>query len=360
VGLVKEDGRLTGVDVVDNALPLAVQAEQPVVRLRARAVVNATGVWMQKVSELSGSKAKTQVVPAKGVHVTLKQSRLPIQSAMIAPSVHDERFCFIIPWYDSVVIGTTDTEYHGDLEKLEITPEEISYLLDAANALFPGAQLSTADITGSFAGLRPLIKDMGKTSTADLSRQHRLEVSDEGLISIAGGKLTTYRRMAQSTVDVVVKSLPTVERSTTIQPCKTAELYLGGWVYGDDVPGICLVYRQMAHTLGLDKDTQDYLPTVYGKRVRDILVLMARDPRQLGRKLGLGHPYIAAQVVYAVRQEGALTLEDVLARRIRLAITDRNAALSAAEDVAGIMMQELGWSSTETAAQLERFRKDWG
>src|SRR5205823_955489 len=132
-GFIKEQGNVRGVRVTSDGGTFDLHAD---------AVVNATGVWMQKVTELTGLRSRTHVAPAKGIHLTFSQARLPIKTAMIVPSVHDDRFCFAVPWYDSVVVGTTDTPYDGDLENLVVTREETDYCLDALNAMFPGANFT--------------------------------------------------------------------------------------------------------------------------------------------------------------------------------------------------------------------------
>jgi glycerol-3-phosphate dehydrogenase len=354
-GLVRNGGRIAGIEVVDE---LADRRGERPLRIMGRAVVNATGVWTRRVTDLAGGHSNTEVVPAKGIHITLSPDRLPLKSAIIVPSVHDKRFCFAIPWYDSIVVGTTDTEYHGDLDRIAVEPEEIRYLLEAVNAQFPGARLTDADITGTYAGLRPLIKDTRSTATADISREHRLDVSEEGLVSISGGKLTTYRRMASQVVDHVVSRClaPEVRRRTGASI--TDRLMLGGWEAGDDVSGVTAVYRQMALDLGLAPDTAAYLPTVYGRRVRDLLLLVKGDPA-LARKLSPVHPQILAQVLYGIWAEGARTVEDVLARRMRLAITDRRAAAAACQSVADLMAEELGWGEDLKSSQVQRFLKEW-
>jgi len=360
VGLVRKQGRIVGVDIVDESpRPNGKPAPRTPIRIRGKVVVNATGVWMQQVAELTGVKGMTEVVPAKGIHLTLSPSRLPIKSAMVIPSVHDKRFCFAIPWYDVIVIGTTDSEHNGELDDVQVKEDEIRYLLDAVNAQFPKANIHEQDVLATYAGLRPLIKEAGKTSTADLSRQHHLEESAEGLVSISGGKLTTYRRMAKSTIDLVVKRLKRLDNKRKFGACKTASLPLGGWQRGDDVAGCVRVYQQIGRELGLSEQTACYLPTVYGLNVKDVLALVREDRRNLGQKLCLEHPYIAAQVVYAVRHEAALNLDDVLARRLRLAITDRHAAVAVALKVAALMGDELTWTQEELSAQVVRFLKEW-
>jgi glycerol-3-phosphate dehydrogenase len=277
---------------------------------------------------------------------------------LIVPSAHDKRFCFAIPWYDSIVVGTTDTEYDGDLERVSVEPHEKRYMLDALNARFPGAHFTERDITGEYAGLRPLIKAKGASSTADISREYHLELSPQGLISMAGGKLTTYRRMAKAAVDLVVNQLAPEQDGQGAGPCITDTLMLGGWDSDDEVEATMAIHGKMALDLGLGPDTAAYLPTVYGRRVPEVLML-ARGDARLSEKLSANHPYIAAQVTYALLVEGARTLDDVLARRMRLTITDYRAALAVAERVADIMAAHLRWTETTRAAQLETFRKEW-
>ncbi len=352
VALVKQGGRVVGVDYVDEMSDP--QGQSPV-RARARVVVNATGVWTQKTEELSGGGSGTEVVPAKGIHVTVSRARLPIDCAMIVPSVHDKRFCFAVPWYDAVVIGTTDTEYHGDLEEIKVEDGEVAYVLDAVNAMFPEAGLTEADLTGRFAGLRPLIRQAGARSTADLSRQHVLHETADGLISIAGGKLTTYRPMAAETVDLVARRLS--QAGSGFSACRTDRIMLGGWQSGDDIDHLIERFQEEARELGLPRETALYLPAVYGKRTQAILELVRGD-RALAATVAPGHPYIFAQVVYAVEYEAARTISDVIARRIRLSITDAQAADAAADAVSKVMAARLAWTADERAAQLRRFRQE--
>lgn len=349
VGFSKEAGRIAGVEVVDT---LAGDSA-PRIPIRGRVVVNATGVWTQSTTELGGIESDVEVVPAKGIHITLDRNRLPIKSAMIVPSVRDRRFCFAIPWYDCVVVGTTDTAYSGSLSHVAVEPDEVSYLIEALNAQFPASRISAADVTGSYAGLRPLVKAKGARSTADISREHRLEESAGGLVSISGGKLTTYRRMAIEVVDLASERI-----GGRAGACQTGKLMLGGWEQGDDVDGIMLVYARMAEDLGLPAETAAYLPSVYGKRTTAVLDLVRADGK-LAEPLAPGHPQIAAQVVYAVQAEGARTVDDVLARRMRLAITNRQAALSAAEKVAALMAPALGWGDARLKQELDRCRTEW-
>lgn len=324
------------------------------VRVKAHVIVNSTGVWTAQLASQLGMRSRTTVVPAKGIHITVAKSTLPINSAMIVPSAHDNRFCFAVPWYDSVVIGTTDTEYTGDLDNVRAEPHEIQYVLDAVNKLFPHARLTPDHVTGSFAGLRPLIKDPRKSSTAELSRGHALDVTYEGVITIAGGKLTTYRPMAESVVDVVCQHLRRRRDAPVIGPKRTHLVRLGGWSHDDNVPELMAQLKQEALDLGLDESTASYLPTAYGKRTSEVLEFV-RGQRHLSEKVSPNHPYIMAQVVYAVLREGALTIDDVLSRRIRLSITDAAAAREAGPRIAHIMGPMLGWRAETYLAQLHSF-----
>lgn len=330
--------------------------------IKASAIVNATGVWTGEVGNALGITSKKLVVPAKGIHITVDRATLPIDSAMIVPSVHDGRFCFAVPWYDSVVIGTTDTEYNGNLDDVRAEADEIQYVLDAVNALFPNAQLTVDKVTGSYAGLRPLIKDPSKSSTADLSRGHSLEISPDGIISIAGGKLTTYRPMAESVVDVVCKRLREQGARVAagrIGPKRTHEMRLGGWSGHEDVKASIAALRGEALALGLDAETADYLPVAYGARASEVLTIVRRN-RALGQKIAANHPYIMAQVEYAVTHEGAITVDDVLSRRIRLSITDAASAAEVAGKVAFAMGDLLGWDVNVHTAQVRAFLERLG
>jgi glycerol-3-phosphate dehydrogenase len=351
-GYQKEKGKISGVDVVDSR---SVSASP--VRIRAAVVINATGAWSQKTTELSGNQSDTVVVPAKGVHLTVSKERLPIDCAMILPSPSDKRFCFAVPWYGSVIVGTTDTAYNGSLENVRPEQSELQYCLDAVNAMFPGAKLTLADVTGAYAGLRPLVRPRSASGmTADLARSHHLEQTADGLIVIAGGKLTTARVMAKDTVDLVAKILSRFSSAHKVPGCRTDSIRLGGWKISDDVPHRIKAFGHAAWMVGLRDKTGGYLPTVYGARTGRVLKLCI-DDRALCRLLVPGHPYIDAQVVYAVREEAARTIEDVLSRRIRLTIVDRQAALEAAHPVSHLMASELGWTEDERQAELSNFKE---
>lgn len=348
VSFVRDRGDVRGVEVVD-----ALTGEGSV-KIHGKVVVNCTGVWSQKTQELSG-KANVSVAPAKGVHFTIKRERLPLECALLVPT-GDGRFCFAFPWYDTILIGTTDTPYKGDFDRVTVEDEEEQYILAAVNRQFPNLKLTSADVTGKFAGLRPLISDsktVGGTKSTKVSRKHSLKLSEDGLITIAGGKLTTYRPMAAETVDLVALQL----RLDGIEagPCVTETLMLGGWD-GEvrNMEHIKDVFRQMAGRVKISAATADVLLQMYGRRAMEVAEFVSEYP-ELAEPISAAHPYILAQVVYAVGCESAVTLEDVLARRIRLTITDAEQAKASAEKVSQLMARLLGWDDATRQRMVAAF-----
>jgi glycerol-3-phosphate dehydrogenase len=245
------------------------------------------------------------------------------------PVPKDRRSIFVVPWGDFTYIGTTDTDYDGPLDDPQCTAADVAYLLDALNLVLR-EPLTTADIVGTWAGLRPLVA--GGTvaeKTADLSRRHSVRRSASGVISITGGKLTTYRRMAADTVDRAVRELGRGGRS------RTKRLPL----------------------LGAEGPTPDdeHLAGRYGSLATEVAALAAAD-RSLAEPLVPGLPYRRAEAVYAVRAEMATTLDDVLSRRTRARLLARDATARVAEDVARLLAPELGWDETRIAAEAARYR----
>ena len=290
--------------------------------VRASVVVNAAGVWADRL----WGDGQASIRPAKGVHVTVPAERVPTDVALVLGVPSDDRSIFVVPWpgADRVYIGTTDTDYDGPLDDPTCTADDLTYLLDAANAAL-ATTLTPADVVGAWAGLRPLVAGAPNQRSADLSRRHRVIRGRDGLVSITGGKLTTYRAMAEDTVDAVQETLG--RRPT---PSRTAKLALrgAGGPFADD-----------------------HLGRRYGSEARVVSALMQADPA-LSEPLVPGLPYLRAEAVYAARYEMARTLDDVLARRTRSLILDQDASVKAAPEVARIMAAELGWTEDEVAAQV--------
>jgi glycerol-3-phosphate dehydrogenase len=314
--------------------------------VRARVVVNATGVWADAVRALDEGSPPREIRPAKGVHVTVPAERMPCDIAAVIPVPKDKRSIFVVSWpgTDLVYLGTTDTDYEGPLDDPACTPEDVDYLLEAANNVTT-SKLTRADVTGVWAGLRPLLAPPASgrhlsERTADLSRRHTVRTSAHGVVTVTGGKLTTYRKMAQDTVDAVVGRLGESPRR---RRCVTKSLQLVGATTKPRDP----VTQAQPHARLLGR---------YGTESRAVLALAEGRPDLL-RPVVAGLPYTGAELLYAVREEMACTLEDLLARRTRASIQRAHAAIEAAPAVAALVAPDLGWSAPAAADQAARFAK---
>jgi glycerol-3-phosphate dehydrogenase len=312
--------------------------------VRAQVVVNATGVWADDVRSLDEGTHPHSLRPAKGVHVTVPAERLPCDIAAVIPVPKDKRSIFVVSWpgTELVYLGTTDTDYAGSLDDPACTPEDVDYLLDAANAITT-SHLTRADVTGVWAGLRPLLEAPahgGHVSerTSDLSRRHTVTTSAHGLVTVTGGKLTTYRKMAQDTVDAVVRRLGESPRR---RRCVTKTLPLIGATTKTHDP------VALAHP-------RSRFLSRYGTESSAVLELAQGHPELLEPAIE-GLPYTRAEFLYAVREEMAWTLDDVLARRTRAVIQRAQATITAAPAIAALIAPDMGWDDRETADQVARF-----
>jgi glycerol-3-phosphate dehydrogenase len=310
--------------------------------VRARVVVNATGVWADDVRALDEGTHPKSIRPAKGVHVTVPADRLPCDIAAVIPVPKDKRSIFVVPWpgTDLVYLGTTDTDYAGPLDDPACTPEDVDYLLEAANNITT-SRLTRADVTGVWAGLRPLLApERGHVSerTADLSRRHTVVTSSDGVVTVTGGKLTTYRKMAQDTVDAVVRELGESPRR---RRCVTKDLPLIGATTKTRDP----VSMAQPHARLLGR---------YGSESPRVLALADDRPELLEPAIA-GLPYTRAELVYAAREEMAQTLDDVLSRRTRAMIQKAHATMAAAPAAAELLASEMGWSASEATEQSAHF-----
>lgn len=311
------------------------------IRVRAKVVVSATGVWADEVRRLDEGVLADSIRPAKGVHITVPWRLTRNDIAVIIAVPKDKRSLFLVPWgrlpdgtFEHCYVGTTDTDYSGDLDDPQPDDHDLDYVLRALNHSLT-TTITAADVTGVWAGLRPLVKAASSGRTADLSRRHSIGVSEAGLITVTGGKLTTYREMAEDTVDAVVRHLGRGVRS------RTARLrLLGAEGYAALPPE-----HPDAHLAGR-----------YGSEAAEIKALIAFDA-SLAEPLVPGLRYVRAEAVHAVRNEMATTLVDVLTRRTRAHLQNRAACLAAAGDVAALLAPELGWSAEQTAHQVAEYRR---
>ncbi|MCW2607795.1 MAG: glycerol-3-phosphate dehydrogenase/oxidase [Frankiales bacterium] len=323
--------------------------------LRARHVVNATGVWVDRLQGFDEPGREAVVQPSKGVHVVVPAERLPLREAsVLLPSRQgDGRSMFAIPWGRQTILGTTDTPYDGALEDLSLTAEDLAYVLAAGNDVFRRS-LTADDVLGAWAGVRPLIRTPGATSMKDVSRRHTLVEGRGGLLTITGGKLTTYRRMAEDVVDRVVA------RDGRRARCRTDRVALTG---SCPLPQLLAEVTAAARALGLPDDAAATLVRQSGEQAHDVLALVAAEPA-LGQQLVPHAPHLQAEVVHAARAEGACTLDDVFSRRTRLSLRERDAGLSAAPAAAALLARETGqdaaWAAAQVVAYTDAVRRERG
>ncbi|MBO0860819.1 MAG: glycerol-3-phosphate dehydrogenase/oxidase [Chloracidobacterium sp.] len=323
------------------------------IECRARIVINATGVWMEDTARLDNQAAngsKRRVRPAKGVHLTIPAERLRIGAAWLIPSLTSHRFYFVVPWEGRVNIGTTDTDYSGDKDHPQAEPEEINEILGAINSYFPEARLDASDVVSSWAGLRPLITDARAGATTEISRKEEIIESENGLISIGGGKLTTYRSMAEHGIDLAARRLS--ERFNVIAGAANAKDT--ALDTDPDYSESAITPERLSRTEKLPLETAQHLLRDYGPDYQRLIELTREDER-LRERMVEGLPQILAEVVYAARFEMALTLADAMTRRTRLATLAGTEALNCAAIAADTMANELGWSEEQTERQIAQF-----
>jgi len=310
----------------------------------ARHIINAAGVFAEHVAALTGDESKATIEPSKGIHLVVARERLQItDTAVVLPETEDGRILYVIPWSARAVIGTTDTG-SGDLDDPQASPEDIAYLLKHVNDYLE-VNLTHDDILSVYAGYRPLVKSRGARA-ADLSRTHVVLQENNGMVTIVGGKLTTYRRMAQDTVDVIAK------RDGMPISHPTQKLLLAGAIGWRDAKR---EIEARGRQLGLAPEIVEHLACNFGSNASAVLDLIDED-ESLRERLVPDLPYLRAEVVYACRAEMAMTLEDVLARRTRIILEDAERGAGVAPEVAAMMARELGWSSDQTRAQVEQYR----
>lgn len=316
------------------------------VQVSARTVVNATGPWSDSVRRLADPAAPPTVRGTKGVHVAIPQSRIGNNGALTLLSPIDGRVVFILPAGRHTIIGTTDSDYSGPPEEVVPTAADITYLLRTANSFFPSAHLVAADVVSAWAGIRPLVSD-GAGAPGSVSREHAVHWTTPGLLSVSGGKLTTYRAMAQDVVDEIARSAGT---PTTRAPTDRVPLPGGDMTSFDEE-------RERAREIVGIPDVADHLVASYGTEWRDVWATVESDPALVGR-VSPELPYIAAEIRWAIEQEMALTLADILMRRLHVAFETHDHGMSAAPAVARVAAPLLGWTRGRIEAELARYGRE--
>jgi glycerol-3-phosphate dehydrogenase len=332
--------RVTGARVRDEETGRSVDVS-------AEAVVVCAGVWTDLVHELAGVRAGYRVRMSKGVHIVVPRSAVRADTGMILRT--EKSVLFFIPWGERWIVGTTDTDFSGDRAEPAATEEDVDYILATANRVL-ARPLTRADVIAVYAGLRPLVavppSAKGAKPTTKLSREHVVDTPVPGLASIAGGKFTTYRLMARDVVDAAVADF-----GRSVPSSVTDQLPLLG---ADGLAAVRAGAGRLAEDYGLPRATVEHLLGRYGTLASEVLDLIRADPG-LAQPLADGHPYLRAEVAYAVTHENALHVEDVLMRRMRLFIESGDSGTAVAADVASIMGRLLGWSRRRRMAETRRY-----
>ena len=317
--------------------------------IQARIIVAAAGPWTEELFQLHPQRSPA-LRPTKGIHLVFRKSRLEVNKVVVVPTA-DKRMIFVVPLGKFTYVGTTDTDYSGSMDEVLVGADDVDYLLDALNHCFPSANLGPENIVSSWAGLRPLIMEEGEPSK--VSRDHFIGLYEGGLAVIAGGKLTTHRSMAENLIDQVLERYGHLLEGE-FQPCTTAEVALTGGEMSDFPSYYRAQSQGLKRRWGLSLTSIEHLIHSYGNSHMEILALALRD-RKLLDPLGPGCRVIKAQVLYAVEDEMALTLEDFMSRRTDLLHFNGEPGLEVA--AANLMGKVLGWSRARRQAEIRKYRQ---
>ncbi|MEZ0065420.1 glycerol-3-phosphate dehydrogenase [Streptacidiphilus sp. MAP12-20] len=337
VGFLREGERVVGARVHD----LETGAQFVV---RARQIVNATGVWTDETQAMVGERGQFHVRASKGIHLVVPRDRIHSSTGLILRT--EKSVLFVIPWGRHWIVGTTDTEWTLDKDHPAASSADIEYLLEHVNSVL-AMPLTREDVEGVYAGLRPLLAGESD-ATSKLSREHVVQHAAPGLVVVAGGKYTTYRVMAKDAVDEVVHAL-----DQRVAPCCTDTVPLAG---AEGYRALWNARGELARSSGLHVARVEHLLNRYGSLAEEVLQLVVADPG-LGEPLDGADDYLRAEVVYAARAEGARHLDDVLARRTRISIETFDRGTAVMTEAAELMAPELGWDKAQIDKEVEHYRK---
>ena len=334
-GFVREGERVAGVRATDLET-----GEELVVR--ARVVVNATGVWTDDTQELATNRGRFQVRASKGVHLVVPRDRLMLDTGLILRT--EKSVLFVIPWGRHWIIGTTDTDWELSKAHPAASGSDIDYILEHVNSVL-NEPLRREDVEGVYAGLRPLLSGESEESS-QLSREHSVATPVPGLVVVAGGKYTTYRVMAKDAIDQAARTL-----DQRVPRCTTEDVPLVG---AEGFPALWNQRHAIAERSGLHVARVEHLLGRYGSAIEEVLDLLAQRP-ELAEPLPHADDYLAVEALYAARAEGALHVDDVLTRRTRISIESYDRGVSAAEPVARLMGEALGWDEERVQREVGHY-----
>lgn len=325
-------------------------------QVHGRCWVIAAGPHTDEVLTLLDPEHRPWLRPTKGVHLVLRGDRLHVPRALVAYHPRDGRVLFVLPFFEHTVVGTTDTDFAGDAEDARTEAADVAYLLAAANHYFPAAAVQEEDVIATWCGVRPLLAATaaGGASPGALSREHRIATRADGVVVVAGGKLTTYRRLAAECVDAAGVLLDA--EGPPRGPTTTADRPLPGASGLRSEGDLARWQARLTAQLAGDEALARHLATTYGVGAARLLARVAAQPA-LGERIVAGLPFIWGEIVHAARSELALTLDDVLVRRVQLFYRAHDQGLGVLERVADVLAAELGWNVSERAQQLQTYRE---
>ena len=341
VDLLREGGRVVGARVADLETGKHID-------VRARQVVNATGVWTDETQSFAGERGQFHVRASKGIHLVVPRDRIRGDAGLILRT--EKSVLFVIPWGRHWMIGTTDTDWSLNKDHPAASRSDIDYLLDHVNAVLV-EPLTHDDVEGVFAGLRPLLAGESD-ATSKLSREHAVSTSTKGLVVIAGGKYTTYRVMAKDAIDAAVHAM-SADLDRKVPPSCTEDVPLLG---ADGYEAMWNQRHQLAASSGLNVGRIEHLLNRYGSLTLEVLDLVAKHP-DLGKPLAGADDYLRAEVVYGTTHEGARHLDDTIARRTRISFETFDRGSDVAVEVADLMGRALGWSKGQRTREVEHYLK---
>jgi len=336
--LVREGKRVLGVKARDTE-------SGKLITIKATATVMCTGIWSDQLHDSFGLKAGYNVTMSKGVHIVLPKKAIQSREGIILKTA--KSVLFLIPWSNKWIVGTTDTPYTADPSKPLAEREDIEYIINEANKVLK-PKLKIEDVIGVYAGLRPLVANKKDSSTTKLSREHTVDRSAPGFVSIAGGKYTTYRVMGKDVID-----LAGIELRRIIPESVTEKLPIVG---ADGYYALIQQAERIAEESGLSSESVIHLLNRYGSLISEVLQIIEMDPK-LAKPLAKGLPYLKAEIYYAASHEGARSVDDVISRRTRLAFEATDSAMEIANDVAIIIAPILKWTAKQKKDSISAYLK---
>lgn len=346
--VITEDHKIVGVLAKD-------QFSGKEISIKTCVVANATGPWSDHVRQALLKQKERQVRLTKGVHLVVSSEDLPIQHALMQFAIQDGRPVFAIPWKKTVLLGTTDTDYDGDPDQIDVERSDVDYLLESFNYYFPEAHLTYDHILSTFAGLRPLIFKVGKPAS-QVSREYQIFERPENFFSIIGGKLTTYRKMAKQIVDRLTRRLAASFHVRAHNPrCITDKVPLWGGEIKNHEEFQREWISRLAEKADFDLETAAHLIETYGANIPKVLRAIEETPNGMER-IHPRLPYVWGELSYVIDHEMTLTLDDFLMRRTRIFSLENRQGIDVYREVANRMQKRLGWSAEEKQAQVDRYR----